>query len=156
MSLLRLWAGLAGDGAGRITFWPCTDICPLTGLGWVAYTASIDGGAADERVAGFDASEFALRYSARQGLPGVLSSSLVWLWLDRTFRGFCALRCLTIISEERETWTAVSLRLANASTALYVRREITDDVTFPDSSRFGLWGSSLGIGADVFGTRRDC
>ncbi|WP_207210637.1 hypothetical protein, partial [Lichenibacterium minor] len=77
------------------------------------YTAFIDGGAADERPAGFDASEFVSGVHVPAGFAGRVVVSLVRRYALALTFGVAfgrARRCLTISSEERETWTAGSLR----------------------------------------------
>ena len=131
----------------------------VDGVGMGPYTPLIDGGAACERVAGFDASGFRFGGQAPgrvcrvcRRLPGSALCALLW-----TFRvSFVSPRCLTLASEERETWTAGSLRLGFGR-ALHsdVRRENCSD---GHVSRFiAFWSvlSGMWIETDVFGTRRD-
>ena len=128
----------------------------LTVWGLVSYIGFIDGGAAGERAAGDRRfPSLVLEVSARQGLPGVLSSSGlggVPLGLRPGMAVVLSLCCLTIVSEERETWAAVSLRSAFGRTWRFMAlREMYR------RSRFQIHrvGWSLGWLTDVFGTRRE-
>ena len=79
----------------------------------VSYIGVIDGGGAFGPAAGFDGFRVhSLEFIAWQGLPGASSSSLVWFRAGSAVWGElrCSPRCLTIASEERETWAAGSLR----------------------------------------------
>ena len=83
----------------------------LTASCGAIYIGVIDGGAACERVAGIDASEFVFGVCLA-GFAGCVVVFPVWpcAGLGRFGVVLDRLRCLTIASEERETWAAGSLR----------------------------------------------
>ena len=129
----------------------------VDGFGGGPYIGSIDGGAAGCGPRVSTLPSFGLVVYARQGLPGVSSSSLSGVMRRADVWGsLCGVpRCLTISSEERETWTAVSLRSAFGRTRrLCAARELHRRSRF-QIHRASVWLSGL-AGADVFGTRRVC
>ena len=106
-------ARLGGFGAGCLGFLQFHRTSALT-ASWLACTHGSSTAAllvSALRVSALPG--FGLVVIARQGLPGVSSSSLVsalWRRAGRMGRLRVVLRCLTISSEERETWAAGSLR----------------------------------------------
>ena len=145
-------AGCRSRIAGRRSHFEVFANRLLTALCGVSYIGFIDGGAACERVAGIDASEFVFGVCLA-GFAGCVVVFPVWLYagLGRFGVVLDRLCCLTIASEERETWAAGSLRpgasRARCSDAL--RENCTDGHV----SRF-IASALLGW-TDVFGTRRD-
>ena len=125
----------------------------LTGSGGVAYIGVIDGGAAESgpRVSTFPG--FALENMARQGLPGVSSSSLVWrfaLVLASSGVGLSAPSLFdNRIGRKRNVDGGVLAACFGGQRVARHGERTFPTVTFPDSSRFGFWAR-----ADVFGTRR--
>ena len=98
-------------------------------------------------LAGIDFSWFFQGIMARQGLPGDLSfpclvsaGCSVWVWCFAL-----AHRCLTISSEERETWAAVFLRFAEGrALCFWARRENCTDGHVSRFTAFLVFGLGAG------------
>ena len=120
----------------------------LTGPAWGSYKPLIDGGAA-EAARGFRRFPSSL-WRTWPGRVCRVCRRLPWSGaLCRVLASFgvvCPLhRCLTIASEERETWTAGSLRSAVADTCREARREDFSDghVSRFIALRLSGWGGCV-------------
>ncbi len=124
----------------------------VDGSGSGPYIGVIDGGAACERPAGFDASELISGVQRPAGFAGcVVVFPVRRFGAGRTFGGLgCPALFDNCIGRKRNVDGGVlAARFGEHCAAMRGERH-SDDVTFPDSSRSGFRA-----GADVFGTRRE-
>ncbi len=124
----------------------------VDGSGSGPYIGVIDGGAAGERPAGFDASELISGVQRPAGFAGcVVVFPVRRFGAGRTFGGLgCPTLFDNFIGRKRNVDGGVlAARFGEHCAAMRGERH-SDDVTFPDSSRSGFRA-----GADVFGTRRE-
>ncbi len=151
-------AGRACDGRRATWRRICrsSTISGLTVRGLISYMVFIDGGLCLRAgLAGFDGHpSFGLDFSARQGLPGVLSSSGVGLvgWLAVLGALRCPLLFDNFIGRKRNVDGGVLAAglLGSARRREALRENCTDGHVF----RFIAF-RAFGSGTDVFGTRRD-
>ncbi len=148
----RACAGSGRRWAGCVSFSDGFAKKGVDGSGSGPYIGVIDGGAACERPAGFDASELISGVQRPAGFAGcVVVFPVRRFGAGRTFGGLgCPALFDNFIGRKRNVDGGVlAARFGEHCAAMRGERH-SDDVTFPDSSRSGFRA-----GADVFGTRRE-
>ncbi len=148
----RAWRGAGGLRSLPFRFSDGFAKKGVDGSGSGPYIGSIDGGAACERPAGFDASELISGVQRPAGFAGcVVVFPVRRFGAGRTFGGLgCPALFDNCIGRKRNVDGGVlAARFGEHCAAMRGERH-SDDVTFPDSSRSGFRA-----GADVFGTRRE-